>query len=372
MRKENTRPPIESLACVEPECELYGKAGQGNLVVRKEYGQDRIRYLRCQKCGKEFSERKGTALWNTKVSEAKAVSVAEHLSEGCSAESIVRLVGVDISVVQRLNQVVGKQGRLFHAERVKGVAVEALQADERHGFSGRKGEASWEAEIIDPQSKLILAHEQGRRDEELIRRLYADAAQRVTNRHGLVLFTDGEASYATLFPEFFGVPYQPARKGSKGRRPGIRHRIPRSLAHVQIVKRREGARVVEVTIRYPHGSHKRVTQALHTLGYSTANTSAIERRNATARRMAVYQLRKSLAFARRADVKLNLGWGAVTVYNWCRSHRSLRRPLTHALGKKSTNNAPLPWRQGWPITFSRSENSCLLRSTQPVYGDNLT
>ena len=62
-------------------------------------------------------------------------------------------------------------------------------------------------------------------------------SKRVANRHDLVLFTDGEPSYATLFPEYFGVPYQPVRNGTNGRRPKIRYRIPRSLAHVQIVKR---------------------------------------------------------------------------------------------------------------------------------------
>lgn len=371
MKTEHTRPPIESLACVESDCDLYGQPGQGNLTVRKVYGKDRIRFLRCTCCGQEFSERKGTALWNTKVSEAKAVSVAEHLSEGCSQESTARLVKVDISVVQRLNGVIGKHGHLFHAERVKDVAVEALQADERHGFSDTKQQPAWEAEVMDPQSKLVLAHVQGRRDETLIRRLYADAVKRVSNRHDLVLFTDGEQSYASLFPEYFGVAYRPSRNGAAGRRPNIRYRIPRTLAHVQIIKRREGARVVEVDVRYTHGSRKRATQALDVLGYTQPNTSAIERRNGTARRMSVYQIRKSIAFSRRPDAKDALGWWGVTVYNWCRKHRSLRMPLAQPVGKKSTNRLHQPWRPVSPITFSLSGNSCSHLSIQRVPGDNL-
>jgi IS1 family transposase/transposase-like protein len=372
MKTYYTRPPIESLACVESDCDLYGQSGQGNLMVRKVYGKDKIRFLRCRCCGSEFSERKGTALWNTKVREAKAVSVAEHLSEGCSQESTARLVDVDISVVQRLNGVIGKHGQHFHDERVRDIEVEALQADERHGFSETKQQAAWEAEVMDPKSKLIVAHEQGRRDEVLIRRLYEDAAQRVANRHDLVLFTDGEPSYATLFPEYFGVPYRPARNGTRGRRPKIRYRIPRAVAHVQIVKRREGARLVEVELRYPHGSHKRVEQALETLGYSQPNTSAIERRNGTARRMTIYQVRKSIAFSRRSDAKLALGWWGVTVYNWCRRHRSLRLPIAEPKGKKSTDSALRPWQPVSPITFSRSGNSYSHRSIQQDPGDNLT
>jgi transposase-like protein len=174
MKKKITRPPLESLACVEPDCELYGQTGQGNLKERKTYGKDQIRYLRCTCCGSEFSERKGTALWNTKVREEKAVSVAEHLSEGCSPESTARLAQVDISVVNRLSLKVGQHVKRFHDARVQDLEVQALEADERNGFSQRKGEPAWEAEMMDPESKLILCHQQGRRDEDLIRRLYAD------------------------------------------------------------------------------------------------------------------------------------------------------------------------------------------------------
>jgi hypothetical protein len=90
-----TRSPLDSLACVNERCELYGQAGQENLTVRKVYGKDQIRFLRCRVCGSEFSERKKTALWNTKVREAKAISVGEHLAEGCSLKGTARLVKVD-------------------------------------------------------------------------------------------------------------------------------------------------------------------------------------------------------------------------------------------------------------------------------------
>jgi transposase-like protein/IS1 family transposase len=372
MNTKYTRPPIESLACVEPECDLYGQVGQDNLTVRKVYGADQIRYLRCRRCGCEFSERKGTALWNTKVSEAKAVAVAEHLSEGCSQASTARLVKVDLSVVQRLNRTVGRHGQRFHTTHVQDVQVAALQADERHGFSATKQATLWEAEIMDPQSKLVLSHVQGRRDEGLIRRLYADARQRVAHRHKLVLFTDGEHSYASLFPAYFGVAYQPSRQGKRGRLPQTRYRIPRTLAHVQIVKQRCGHRVVRVDIRYTHGSRKCAQFALQALGYQQANTSAIERRNATARRMAVYQVRKSLAFARRPDVKTALGWWGVTVYNWCRKHRALRQPLRQPTAKKSTSSVLRPWPLAWHNVFSRSGTSCLHQSIPPNPGDNLT
>ena len=50
-----SRPPLASLACVNPECDLYGEKGRNNLRIRKEYGKDQIRYLRCRACQDEFS-----------------------------------------------------------------------------------------------------------------------------------------------------------------------------------------------------------------------------------------------------------------------------------------------------------------------------
>ena len=339
-----TRSPLDSLACVNGRCELYGQAGQSNLTVRKVYGAERIRYLRCRVCRAEFSERKQTALWNTKVPEAKAVAVGEHLAEGCSLKGTARLVKVDASTVRRLNQRLGEYGQLFHHDHAQALRVEAIEADERHGYASHKGEPAWEAELMDPVSKFVISHVQGRRNEALIRTLLEDGAARLAQRQNVVLLTDGEASYATLFPEIFGQPYRPSRASHRGRPPKLRFRIPRSLAHVQVVKHRAGSRMTHIEIRHAHGSHKRVTGVLEKLGYQVANTSAIERRNGTARTMCAYQVRKSLAFARRTDTKLALGWWGVTVYNWCRSHRSLRQLLAQAVGKKSISSVQRRWR----------------------------
>ncbi len=368
----NPRPQLGTLACVNEHCELYGQAGQNNLTVRKTYGKDGIRYLRCRHCGAEFSERKNTALWNTKVSEEKAVSVAEHLAEGCSLNATARLAKVHPSVVTRLNRKVGVHAEAFHDERVQALEVVALEADERHGYVQDKSQPQWEAEVIDPVSKFVVSHVQGQRDEALIRRLLEDAAKRLANRHELVLFTDGEASYASLFPQIFGQAYRPSRKGNCGRLPDMRYRIPRTLAHVQIVKHREGQRVVEVDLRYVHGSMRCVQSILEQLGYTTPNTSAIERRNGTARRMNAHQVRRSLAFSRREDTKPALGWWGLTVYNWSRPHRSLRLRLAQSQDKKSSSLAPRQWHSVLASTSGQSGTFCLPRCSRWELRDNLT
>ncbi len=172
----------------------------------------------------------------------------------------------------------------------------------------RCNEQVWEAEIIDPISKFVISHVQGKRDKELIRRLLEDGAQRLYDKHGIALFTDGDASYASVFPEIFGIPYQRERYGRSGRLPKVKYRIPRSLAHIQIIKTRSGKRLQSVKIRYRHGTKKRAMDELLHLNYQKANTSIIERRNATARLMNSVQNRKTLAFSRHSTAKLALGW----------------------------------------------------------------
>lgn len=177
-------------------------------------------------------------LWNTQAPETKAISVGDNLAESYSLKGTARLVQVDPSTVRRLNQRLGEHGEAFHEECVHDIQLEALEADERHGYANNKGEPAWEAELIDPISKFVLFHVQGRRNEELIRRLLIDGASRLINRHDLVLLTDGDASYATLFPEIFGRPYRPNRNGTRGRLPNACFRIPHTLAHVQVIKHR--------------------------------------------------------------------------------------------------------------------------------------
>jgi hypothetical protein len=150
----------------------------------------------------------------------------------------------------------------------------------------------------------------------------------------MVLLSDGDASYATLFPEIFGQAYRRARHGERGRFPAVRYHIPRTLVNVQDIKHREGSGVVNIDIRYAHGSRLLIHQTLSHLGYSMPNTSAIERRNGTARRMSAHQVRKSLAFSRRSDTKIALGWWGMMVYNWSRPHALCDRLCRNLRAKK--------------------------------------
>jgi hypothetical protein len=71
------RPDLATLACVNPACQWFRLTGQDNLTVRKVYGQDHIRLLRCRTCGEEFSERRGTTLINAGPSPCPMIQTKE-------------------------------------------------------------------------------------------------------------------------------------------------------------------------------------------------------------------------------------------------------------------------------------------------------
>jgi NAD(P)H-dependent FMN reductase/transposase-like protein/IS1 family transposase len=261
--ENTTRPPIRSLACPNQACPRYGQRGAGNLKQRKKsYGKGRYRLLKCTRCSNEFSERRNTALFNCKLPEAKAVALAEQLMEGTNHKATARLVGVAPETVRRMAKRLGQHGQRFHDEQVQELQATALEGDERHGYAISKANQVWEGEIVEPQSRLIVSHVQGKRDERLIRALLEDACQRLADPYDLVFFSDGEVSYQTLFPQVFGRAYRSVRKHPRGRPPKARFRLSRQQAHVQVVKQRQGKQLIKVETRLAHGSWRRVEQEL--------------------------------------------------------------------------------------------------------------
>ena len=198
---------------------------------------------------------------------------------------------------------------------------------------------------IDPQSRLLIGFVAGKRDASLIEELMESTKQRLRDPRDLLVTTDGEKAYESLFPLVFGEPYRPARNGRRGRFPKVRHRVNRSLAHLQLIKRREGGgRVVEVIPRTAHGSRRRVEKELGKLGYEKPNLSAIERQNATSRRMNAYLVRRSLAFRRTEEGREALGWWSAVVYNFCRTRRGLRVALcVSRMEEDATSGVPPRW-----------------------------
>ena len=111
--------PIEHFCCQNPACPDQGQRGKGNLYFRGWSGTgQRIRMVYCRTCKRSFSERKGTPLEDSRLPQDKAVSLLEHIREGCGTRATSRLVKVDKNTVTRYVRLAGPHAQQLHHEKV--------------------------------------------------------------------------------------------------------------------------------------------------------------------------------------------------------------------------------------------------------------
>jgi hypothetical protein len=183
--------PIEELCCVNPECADHGRRGADNLKVRQGKGGWRWRILRCSTCKAEFSERKGTALWGSRMAPERAEAIASHLKEGCGIRKTVRLVGASKTGVTAMAIRLGLHARALHDERARRLSVNEVQFDEKWAFVGKKqkhcddslpedAEAGdqWDHTAVDVPSRFVVSVVVGKRDRERLKEVVGDFAER--------------------------------------------------------------------------------------------------------------------------------------------------------------------------------------------------
>jgi LacI family transcriptional regulator len=109
---------LDLFCCQNAQCSDYGLRGRGNLRVAFRYGKSRHRMLACRTCQQRFSERKGTALFGSRLPHSRALAVFEHLQDGCGVRQTARLTGVDKDTVVRYALRAGTHARAAHDELV--------------------------------------------------------------------------------------------------------------------------------------------------------------------------------------------------------------------------------------------------------------
>jgi len=112
---------MEDLAlfcCQNPDCSDHGLRGSDSLRVAFRYGKHQRRMLACRTCQQRFSERKGSALFGTRLPHDKALAVFAHLQDGCGVRQTARLTGVDKDTVVRYAVQAGRHARQAHEELV--------------------------------------------------------------------------------------------------------------------------------------------------------------------------------------------------------------------------------------------------------------
>jgi transposase-like protein len=128
--------------CQNPDCTDYGKRGHGNLTVCGRYGPRQYRLLYCRSCKARFSERKGTALFDTRLPPDKVLDVLRHLAEGVGVRKTSRLTGVNKDTVSRYALLAGEHAQQLHDELVAFSPPDARGPVRREvGLRRQEGEA---------------------------------------------------------------------------------------------------------------------------------------------------------------------------------------------------------------------------------------
>ena len=128
--------PFSFFACPNGECADFNRFDVDNLSVAEWMGKDQaIRRLYCKTCGTRFSERQGSLMEYTKLSEADVVRIVKCLGHGCSIEAAADICEVDARTVQRMLEKAGKRAEDFHRLQLDKLEQppQAVQLDELHG-----------------------------------------------------------------------------------------------------------------------------------------------------------------------------------------------------------------------------------------------
>ena len=178
-----------------------------------------------------------------------------------------------------------------------------------------------------PVWRLVLAFVIGKRDQTGADLLLARVAH-VTD-DALPLFTSDQwPAYRHALLHTYGEWYYPQRQGSRGAHPKPRRRPPPSLQYAQVVKRREGGRMVQVSTRVIFGTPEAVaTRLAYAPVSATVNTSFVERDNLTQRQSNRRLTRRTNGFSKDLTWFEKQLWLSLAYYHLVLPHQGLRERL---------------------------------------------
>jgi IS1 family transposase len=204
-----------------------------------------------------------------------------------------------------------KEGHLTPAERVLGLYGDA-----------------WVWIAFAPDWRLVVAFVVGKREQASANRLVAQV--KALSCGTLPFFTSDQLPhYAHALLHHYGIPEVLIHiPGKRGRKAHPKLLPPRGLDYAQIVKQRQGGRVVQVTTRVVFGSHATVQARLaESVSSDTINTSFVERTNLTCRQCNGRLARKVLSFSKELSWLEKHLWLTFAYYHFVLPHASLARPL---------------------------------------------
>ena len=315
-------------SCPNPHCAQFNRPGEGNIVHRSWTGTHKdIERLRCTACDREFSEREGTLMACSKLSEDTVIRLVKCQRWGVCDEGTADICAVDLKTVHRFQRVAAQRAETHHRQSVQNVAVQGVQLDEAHSKL-RPKQVEWVHTALAMGSWFLLWVDFGPRTQETAATLIAQVVAR-TQQLPLVL-TDGWRAYTAALLQVVGVVYRRRRRGKVGRKPKPRLVAPPALFYAQVVKVRNTAgQVVEVSRRVVFGGPRRFGKQLRLrqLG-TTIQTAFMERWYGTLRGLVAPLRRRTRCLSWSRARHRGKVWLVVSLYSFVMPHKSLRQGRT--------------------------------------------
>ncbi len=286
-------------------CKKFGK-----------FGPRRIQRYRCNQCKRTFSEEHEKAqgpLGDMRISLDKAETCLKLMLEGMSIRSIQRITGLHQETILDLLVLAGERCEKLMRERIKGVAVKDVEADEIWGFCKMKNRAKLYKQITDPHvgdaytfvgiernTKLILAWHLGERGMEDTEAFTEKLDYATSGRFQLT--TDGWKPYENAVSYSLGtrVDYAQLIKVYANNREGEQKYSPPEVAGI----------LTKIQIGDPDPSR--------------ICTSIVERSNLSIRTSVRRLTRLTNAFSKKWDNLRAMLAIYFAFYNFCRIHSTTR------------------------------------------------
>jgi len=288
----------------------------------------RVTVMRCRACRKTFCDRYGTAFYDLKTPEEKVQRALQQALEGLCPEAVARVEQVHPTTVQRWVQRASLQAQAADQAVITKVQTAHIELDELYSFAGAKRPAATAAEssevgqhwthcALARESRLLLEVVVGPRTQESATQLVAGAAQRLAPGCWPLWSSDGWQAYWFALLVVFGVWLHFIKGRGRGR-PKQPQVVPDPrLRYGQVIKQRQGRRLVAVTKRVVFG-------VAELIPLTQISTSLLERLNGTLRQHIGPLHRKTRSFAKCRTALETQTLFFKGYYNLCRRHGSLK------------------------------------------------
>jgi transposase-like protein len=125
--------------CPNDKCSNYGRVGPDNQIKGAgRYGKKREQLLQCKVCGKTFSVRRGTPLFNLKADEEDFYRAIACLAEGSGIRATGRIMGRDKDTIAQWLKKASEHVEAVNRYLMLNLHFEEAQLDEFWSFVKKK------------------------------------------------------------------------------------------------------------------------------------------------------------------------------------------------------------------------------------------